>query len=636
MYTNIPSIGVTYTDGNLGTVVTSSQPKVLILGTAASGRTDAIWQVTNAQTAVREFGNEGTLAQSMYEAMTQGADNVYLRRLPTGTSAVLANVCRESLLVEGITITTLEEDAQAGNRYGIWYDASAARLAIYDTEEEKWIYDSAAVLAIDLGRISVTGTIQTGSIDIGTQEAPTLMSAVIAELDAEIEASSATNFGITYTAGTDGVNPSRMELFEALLEVYQELDFQDVDFLVLPPKASVNAPNVVDGNVSEDTEDLEDYPDADSDEDILGRVFIQEYKHRLYFWWKMEENPNDEHANIYPVGIGYATDDTDIDDNDITSSDYHEVNFAWALAKFCKHASESFSPIIGFYGVERPLGFDRVNVANWIGEFPTFTEESDGTVTADDGGEGLLGIKFLAGAENYNDSLKDGGFLDTEDPYYLDGLVVLDSNDRAVDLGKYVVANCHWPILSNAWIDPNSPTGRSRIYVNSGVATMAGLYATLAENVEAAGTAGVLRGVRLDNMKIPATALDRLLGIRLNGMRTDSALGVILAGSKTSARPDSDYTKISTIRSVAKHVKGIMLLGRSLQGQPSDDLRLLGFKSQIETFLRTMQSQGYNGGYVVQVITSAADRRIGRVRILLTIVPPYCVEQITIEIALSE
>jgi hypothetical protein len=370
---------------------------------------------------------------------------------------------------------------------------------------------------------------------------------------------------------------------------------------------------------------------------MLGRVYIQEYKHKLYFWWKMEEVPNDGAANIYPDGPGAAAASKNIDNDDLASADYHEVNFAWGAAKFCKRASESWSPVIGFLGVERPDGFDRINIADWIGELPSYTEESDGTTTVDPGGDGngLLGIKFLAGAEDFNEDLKDGGFVDTEDDYYLDGVPVLDSNDRKIDLGKHIYISASWPILSNAWIDPSSPTGRSRVYVNSAVASVAGKYATLPENVEAAGQSGVLRNVSLTNLRVPTSALDRMLGIRLNSLRNDSNLGVIVAGSKTAARPDSDYTKISTIRCVAKHVKGIMLLGTSLQGQPSDDLRLLGFKSQIETFLRQMGAQGFNSGASVQVLSSASDRKLGRVTVRLTMIPPYSVEQITIEVALS-
>ena len=652
-YTNIPSVGAIYTDGNLGTIVRSSQPKVLILGTSKSGRSDSNYQVISAQTAAREFGNDGTLIQSMYEAMAQGADNIFLRRLATGTPAVLSGICRDNTSDEGITITTLEEDAEAGELFSVWYDPTEARLAIFNNDTEEWIYDSAGILAIDLGLISVSGTISEGAPEsaIGSYDAPLELSAVVAALDAAyVAAYNAANnpdvsagagevaYGLEFIASTDGENPSRMELFEALLEVYQELDFQDVDILIVPPKATVDCPNIVKDSPNAAFLALDDYPAADTDEDMLARVFIQEYKHKLYFWWKTEETPNDGAANIFPTPIGSADADQDIDGTALTSADYHEVNFAWALAKFCKHASTSYSPVIGFIGVEKPAGFDRINIADWIGELPTYSEQSDGTTIVDTSGNGagLLGCKFLAGEEDFNESLKDGGFLDTEEPYYLDGTVLVDENERNIDIGMYIVLNHAWPILSNAWIDPLSPSGRSRVYVNSGVASAAGKYATLPENVEAAGQSGVLRNVSLSNLRIPASALDNMLGIRLNGMRNDSSLGVIMAGSKTAARPDSDYTKISTMRCVAKHVKGIMLLGTSLQGQPSDALRLLGFQNQIETFLRLMQDQGFNSGASVVVLSSAADRKLGRVTVRLTMIPPYSVEQITIEVALSE
>ena len=113
-YVNIPSVQTTFEDGNLQIPVSVSGKKVLILGTAGRGRTDASYQVTQASVALREFGNEGTLTRSMYEALAQGARNVYLRRLPTGTPAILSNICRLDTSVEGITITSLQEDDDAG------------------------------------------------------------------------------------------------------------------------------------------------------------------------------------------------------------------------------------------------------------------------------------------------------------------------------------------------------------------------------------------------------------------------------------------------------------------------------------------------------------------------------------------
>ena len=646
-YVNIPSIGVNYLDGNLSSPVTSSNPKILILGTAASGRTDANFRVTSSASAISEFGNEGTLIRAMHEVMQNGADNIFLRRLPTGSPAILENICRPGLIAgTGITITTIEEDAEAGERYAIWADSATARLAIYDLDEDEWIYDSEGVLAVDLGRISVVGTIESSFTSIGTEASPVPMNEVETYLNIALSGETSvgsgvpnsstaanTNFGTEYYAGTDGVSPSRMELFEAMLEVFQELDFEDLDFLVVPPEASIDAPNVVNGRNTTAADALIDYPTAgDYDTDILGRVYIQEVDHKLYFWWNTRGTVTSS-ANIFP-SIGSAS--ANADGTALTSTDFHEVNFAWAIAKFCHKASTSWSPVMAVVGVERPRGFDRLNVAQWIGELPDYDVDGvNQVVTAN--GDGLLGIKFLAGEDGYNDSLRDGGFLDTEEDYYLDGTVVNDANSgRPVDIGRYLVINAHWPILSNPWVDPNAAAGRARPYVNSAAALEAGKLAVLPAYQEPAGNLAAVRGVSLSNMKIPASALDRMNGIRLNAMRNEEGLGAVLVGVKTAARPDSDYTKISTIRTVAMHVKRVMEIGRNYQGRPMDAVTLAGFQNQLDSLLSTLRSQGFARNSAAQIRTTTADMRLGRMTIQLRIAPPNCLETITIEVSLSD
>lgn len=640
-YINLPSFGVEYVDNGTSAVPTSTQPKVLIIGTSKSGDTTRTWRVTSQSSAVAEFGSEGTLIKSMYEAMQNNATNVYLRRLATGTPATLSGICRDNPSTEGITITTLQEDAEAGERFLVWFDSATPRLAIFDNDSEEWIYDSAEVLATDLGLISVVGTIGTTSVDIGSQSAPVAMADVISHLEA---ASGDTDYDsdreIVFLPGTDGENPSRMQLYEAMLELFQELDFEDLDILIVPPKATIDCPNVVDSDYAGYASSLTDYPTPDDDRyDVLGRVHIQEVDHKLYFWWDMGSTA-DGTANIYP-SVGDASSTTDADDVvfDAGGADFHEVNFAWMIAKFCHKASTSWSPVMAYVGTERPDGWDRLNVATWIGELPDYTEGEDGTFSVESGddGNGLLGIKFLAGANGYNENLKNGGFFDTESDFYLDVAVVTDAETGLnVDIGRYIVLNCRWAIMTNAWVDPNASTGRARPYVGAPAAVVAGLVATLPENIEPSGRNGRLRGVSLNNMKIPAAALDRLAGIRMNSMRTEEGIGTIVAGVKTAALPTSQYAKISTMRCVAKHVKAIMAVGRDFQGRPMDDLGFLGLQTQIENAMARLRDLGFCSDFSVRLSATAAERRLGHATVDLTLTPPYCLESLTIRVSISD
>jgi len=632
-YVNIPSVQTTFEDGNLQIPVSVSGKKVLILGTAGRGRTDASYQVTQASVALREFGNEGTLTRSMYEALAQGARNVYLRRLPTGTPAILSNICRLDTSVEGITITSLQEDDDAGDMLSIWYQASTSRLAIYNEDTESWIYDTESILAIDTGLVSVQGTVQSNGVDIGSEETPVPMSGVIEALGEQ----NAANANITFTPGTDGTAPSRMELFEALVETFQGLDFEDADFLVVPPEASLDCPNVVDGD-GINAVFLSGYPTAGTPEDVLGKVFVEIVNYRPYFWWEMRADATGT-AQIYPPSsaLSEASSTEDSNGNEIGAENFHEANFAWLIAKFCHRASTSWSPIIATIGVEPPAGYSTAQLAQWIGELPTYTISSTGieTVESGDNGEGLLGNKFLAGAYGYNSSLKGGGFFDNESNFYADLDPALDSSGAKIDIGKFLVINHAHVIHTNAWIDPNSPTGLARNYVGNICASLAGKLSMQDANIEPSGVNAVLSGINTRTMKFPSSALDDLLGIRMNGVRNSSTLGPIVCGVKTASRPDSDYTKISTVRCVAEHIKAVIDLGTFIQGRPNTDLVRIGFKSQIETRFRALRDAGFSNGSSVSLSASELDRRAGILRVNVSIVPPFSIEMIQVTVEVS-
>lgn len=626
-YENVPQISASYQDGNFDTVVQSLQPKILVLGTATDGRTDALWRVGQTTAAVREFKGYGTLIRGMYEVLTQGADNVVLRRLATGTPGVLTGICSD-VAGDGITITTVQEDSDVGERYALWFDSSTGRIAIYDNEEEEWIYDSEGELAIDQGLISVSGSCTVGDgVDVGTQSAPV-----------NFEDAPALNPGIiTWTDGTDGDNPSLMELYEALEEAYEDLDWQDVDFVV-PMGATLDAVNVVDLSDAQITSRglaaLTDYPTAAADSDVLGKVFKQEYLGQWYYWW---DTDNDGVAEIFP-SEGSATATTDINGEALTSADFHEVNFAYQLAEFCRKASTTWHTCIGFIGVEGPEGFDRPSLAEWIGDLPVYTELSDGSEvvsTTADNGSGLLGNKFMAGKKNFRGSLKDGGFIQTEEAF-LDGTELEDNNDHLVDIGKHVVIPFPHVIHVNQFVDPTNSTGRPAAYLAGIATTVAGKYATLPEKEEANGPNGLVRGVRIDGLRIPGRLLNKLLGVRYVGIRSEPGIGTILSGSKTAARPDSDWTKLSTIRSANREIQGLRSIGSRYLGKEFSPNMLQALQTTAEGFLKEEQNLGYNNGAKITFTFTAAQRRLGQLKAQLKMVPPFAIEAIDIETSLAE
>lgn len=635
MYDSIPHFPATYTDGNLANVAPSTQPKILILGTAAYGRTDADWKVTQIAGAEKEFKTTGSLIRGLYEVAAQGANNIFLRRLPTGTPAILAHLGSEAAGDhDGITITTVQEDAEAGSRYAIWYDAANERVAIYDNDAEAWIYDSDNILAEDTGLISVSGSFNpAATLDIGTEAVPVNLEDVVALVDIAFPLPA--NSDIEFTAGTDGEAPSLMQLYEALHEVYADLEASNYDFIV-PMEATLDALNVIDLTAGEITtlglDALTDYPVAGSSTDALGKVFVQEYLGQFYFWWDMDD---DGTAEIFP-SVGSADATHDIDGTVLTVSDFNEVNFAHQLAMAAYKASITMSSSIGFIGVNKPDGFDRASLANWIGELPTYTEESDGTIIvagAGDNGSGLLGNKFMAGKFGFRDGLKFGGFFAT-DTEFPDGTEEEDDNDVLIDIGKHINVTYAWLLQVNQYIAPSNQTGSARPYVASAATTLAGKYAVLKENQEANGFNGQLKNVKMDTMKlIPLRHINELLSVRYVGVRKEDSVGAMVTGSRTGALPTSDYTKISTIRVANRLIKGIRALGLTVQGEPTSELEIRALENQISTFLASEVSLRMCGKASASLSYTAASLQLGQITCDVQFRPPNSLETIKIRMS---
>lgn len=627
-YSSTPQISSSYQDGNFDIVTQSTQPRILVIGTATEGSTSDFWRVGSVSAAVKEFKNTGTLTKTMYEVAVQGADNIFLRRLPTGTPATLSGI-GSNTPNDGATVTTILEDDEAGSRYAIWFSSSTGRLAIYDTVEEEWIYDTEEELAIDTGLISVSGTITVGEgVNIGSQSSPVAME----------DCESLHPGVLDYTAGTDGSSPSLMELYEALNEVYEELDWQHIDFVV-PARATVNAPNLValapaditDRNLSA----LTDYPTADSVQDVLGYMYKEEYHGQWYYWW---DTDNDGVAEIYPSGVGSASASTSIDGSALTSSDFVEVNFAYQLAEFCRKASTTWHACIGFIGAEAPDGYDKSSLAEWIGQLPSYTELSDGSLVVSssaDNGTGLLGNKFMAGRKNFRGSVKDGGFIQT-DTGEIGGTEETDENDHVVDIGKHIIVAPLWAVHVNQYVSPTSSTGRPAPYLGNTATTVAGKYATLSEKEEANGLNGLVKGIRLDGLKIPGRLLNALISVRYVVLRSEPSVGVILSGSKTAARPDSDWTKISTIRSVNRELQGLRAILVRYLGKEFSPAILQAIKTSAEGFLNNEANLGFNNGSKFNLFYTTAQRRLGQLKAKLKMVPPFAIETIDVEISVAD
>lgn len=620
-YENLPGIFPNLIDGNLAVSATSSNPVVCVLGTSPRGDSENFYSVDSASEAASDFGrNDGTLVRGMYEAIAGGAENLRLFRVGA-KSATLETVGT------GLTIETVSKDADAGHEYKIYWNDTALRLYVWRVSDDLLVYDNNPAYpsaAVDLNEVSVSGTATTGAGDIGSASVPLTL------------ANAEGVGGASYTAGTDGILLSRMELFEAFFNAYKLLENQDID-IVVPMNAFVDDSNVWDmttaqvatlNDGSEPWVSSSVYPTAGTAYDALGEVFVQEYEGKWYFWWDMDR---DNVAEIFPsVGLASAT--ADAFGTALTGSDFHEANFGYQLADFCFRQSEDNAEMIGVIGVLPPVSWSLKDVSNWIGREPTYAEDANGNDIISSDGTGLLGIKWMAGriggsgrpshTVNSLAGLLGGGFIATDDGWP-DGAQQTDRNDHVVDIGKYISVVGAQAIMGN-------PTA-SNAYVATGAAVYAGMVSSLTP--ASAPTNKVISGVRLP-FRVSTSKLDTLAGYRYV-MFQNKTKGTVVADAPTAARNDSDYRRLTTIRIVKATIDSVRAAADPFLGEAVSGPRLAALETAIGQALGKLQKLGYLQRFDVVVISTPSQQVLGQATVELLLVPSFELRQITVYVGLA-
>lgn len=303
IYENLPGVFPSLQDGGLTPTVSSNSPKVMVLGTASDGFSEFPYIVTKPQEAANAFGVDGTLTRGMYEVRASGADNVLLYRIGA-TSCVLTGIGVAGL-TGGITVETANKDSNVNTMYGIHFDNVGQRLVITNLDSDVVVYDcnswSPNTPSIDRGEVYVSGAPDGTGTTIGTLSSPITL-----------EAAGTGPYSLTYTAGTDGVNPSRMKLYELLFEAYRNLENVDFDIIV-PMDVFLDDKNAADMTAAE-LAGLSysggSYPVTGSDSDALLYFYTEEYQGRNLFWWRRNGLVENEEY-VFSFQDGYHTGDGD-------------------------------------------------------------------------------------------------------------------------------------------------------------------------------------------------------------------------------------------------------------------------------------------------------------------------------------
>jgi hypothetical protein len=635
-YANLPGIFERKLDGNLQIVPTNSAPIVVVLGQAAQGDSDVLYQVIRTSDASRVYGKSGTLVRGMFEAATAGAINLRLYRIGA-TASVLSGIGA------GLTVTTIAKDDSAGTDYKLFWDDSDqgatgfGRLRVYRVSDDELVYDNNPadpLSPVDLQEIETEGLFTAGtSGDIGA--ALVANAITLAAADAVS--------GASYTAGTDGLTLSRAKLYEELYDAYELLTDSDLD-VVAPMDVYLDDLNVMDMNGVTISglalASLSDYPTPGGAQDLLGKVFVEEVSGLNYFWWWYPSDPSaavdatftsDGGAQIVP-SIGSAAAALDSTGTAITGSDFHEVNFAYQLADFCYTSSRDNTEMTGVIGVKAPTSFSLKNVAGWVGKLPTTATDANGNTVITTNGTGLLGNKFMSGRLTASsipghtvdgiDGLFDGGFIAT-DTGWLDDTQQSDDNQHLIDIGKYMSVVAAYPILSN----PSRPTS----YTASGAVTYGGFYSVLAP--ESAATNKQLRNLRLP-FRINNSKLDLLAGQRFVTFHAKTR-GIVVSDAPTASRPDSDYNRLSTVRQVKAAIDAVRRVAEPFLGEGLTGARISALDTAVDGVLKSLVRRGILQRYDSLVSATPTQRVAGQATAELVLVPAFELRQLTVVIALS-
>lgn len=625
-FENLPGVFSEKIDGGLDIFQPEVAPNTVVLGTAAKGAGDQLTRVVRTADTVAQFGLGGTLVRGLYETKDGGATNVRIYRMGA-TSAKLEGVGNTAFTSSGdpgYIVETSDKDNTAGALYKIHFDDTAnlpaGLLKVWRISDDFLVYSNEIGSEIDTLDVIVSGSVLGGTLGgaIGTDSAA-------GAIDLEDVNALSGLVNLIFTAGTDGTDPSRMKLYEYLYDTYKALENERID-MIAPMDIYVDDVNIVDLTAGQitilDLASLADYPVTNSEQDVLGKVYIEEYQGETYFFW---DTDGEGTANIFP-SVGSATASTNIAGDDITDS-FIEVNFGYQLANFCYNLSVNNNECIGTIGMLPPASFSPKDIANWVGSLPTYTVLDDGSRLindAGDNGSGLLGNKFMAGSAGYRSGDAEGGFIAT-DSGNLGGSEISDQNNELIDIGKYISVVPSYGRLANQW------TTNINGYITNGAPSYAGFIMSLES--KSAPTNKVIGKVRAVH-GLNNTVLDNLAGAKYT-MLALRPKGTVVADAPTAARQSSDYNRLSTVRIVKDSIDVIRTVADPFVGEANTAQRRAALETAVDAGLGGLQREGFIQDYVLSITSTPTQQVQGDATIELKLVPAFELRQITIVLSLS-
>jgi hypothetical protein len=111
--------------------------------------------------------------------------------------------------------------------------------------------------------------------------------------------------------------------------------------------------------------------------------------------------------------------------------------------------------------------------------------------------------------------------------------------------------------------------------------------------------------------------------------------GTIVADAPTSARPGSDYARLTTVRIVKATIDVIRAVSDPFIGEALNGARMAALETAIDRGLTKLVKSAVLQRYDVRVLATASERVQGKANVELILVPAFELRQITINIALA-
>lgn len=430
-----------------------------------------------------------------------------------------------------------------------------------------------------------------------------------------------------FYAGDAQESVSLMKRYEKLHTAFEDLDLAAFDY-IYPCGVALDSKNVTDADVLAETVTVtytaDTYPTPKSASDYLGYCHIKNNGDYTYTYLWSDTGSALKIASDGPIAA--HADET---------FNFKEVNFAYLLANYCYENSSDYKFVHGVIGTRVPDGVNPRAIRMYYGSAPSYTlNQEDGSyfvASAEADGTGLLGHRFVGGRSDFNGGLKHGGFFATVDnslDYETQGNLLTDENGKKIDLGKYIsVVSAFGRLIDD--VNIRRPT-----YLANAAAVVAGMLprTPIADS--------------LINRQIPGLAID----YRLESKMVDVACGLglvlakneggapLLADSPTFASPTSDYTRLTSMRIVAKIAQELRAAARPYIGKGMSAPKRAALESAIgEVFKYNMngETQQTITSGMFKIEQSASDRVLGKMKVKVTLTPVFELRQITFSVNLS-